>query len=122
MSINPEHADKIFAGTKLFEFRKAVPKNAQVKTIVVYSTRPVGKVIGEFDIDEIIAATPDSLWRKTRFASGISKKFFNAYFRNRSTAFAIGVRAPRLYAKPILLRTLIGDAPPPQSFRYLAAT
>lgn len=120
LSINPEHADKIFNGTKKFEFRKAVPKSP-VTTVVVYSTMPVGRVIGEFEIGEIISAKPEQLWKKTRSASGISKQFFSSYFANRSRAFAISVRSAQLYEKPIALSDLIGSAPPPQSFRYLSA-
>jgi predicted transcriptional regulator len=120
LSINPEHANKIFAGTKKFEFRKAVPKNP-VTTVVVYSTMPVGKVIGEFQIGEILSANPEKLWRKTKSASGISKKFFSSYFENRSRAFAISVCDPLLYEHPVDLSDLIGSSPPPQSFRYLEA-
>ena len=54
LSIKPEYAEKIFEGTKKYEFRRSVFKNRNVKTVVVYASSPVQKVIGEFDIEHII--------------------------------------------------------------------
>ena len=48
LSIKPEFAEKIFAGTKKYEFRKSIFKNANVKRIVVYASYPVQMVICEF--------------------------------------------------------------------------
>ena len=50
LSIKPEFAFKIFDGSKKFEFRKAIFKNNNVKSIIVYASSPVQKVIGEFEI------------------------------------------------------------------------
>ena len=36
LSIKPEFADKIFNGTKKYEFRKSIFKNKDVDTVVVY--------------------------------------------------------------------------------------
>jgi len=54
LSIKPEYAFKIFNGTKLFEFRKAIFKNPAVKKVIVYASSPVQRVIGEFEIDETL--------------------------------------------------------------------
>jgi predicted transcriptional regulator len=35
LSIKPEFADKIFEGTKLFEFRRSIFKNEKIKKVVV---------------------------------------------------------------------------------------
>ena len=56
LSIKPEFVSKIFTGEKIFEYRKAVFKRPMVKTVVIYSTMPVGKIVGEFEIEEIIVA------------------------------------------------------------------
>jgi predicted transcriptional regulator len=65
LSIKPEFAYKIFEGTKKFEFRKAIFKNSKIKSVVVYASSPVQKVIGEFEIDEILNDEPNKLWEKT---------------------------------------------------------
>ena len=53
LSIKPEFAEKIFDGTKKFEFRKSIFKNTDVQTVIVYASSPVQQVIGEFTIDSI---------------------------------------------------------------------
>ena len=46
LSIKPEFANKIFEGTKKYEFRRAIFKNPNIKKVVVYSSSPVKKIIG----------------------------------------------------------------------------
>ena len=53
LSIKPEFANKIFNGTKKFEFRRTLFKNKEIKMIIVYASAPISKVIGEFEIDRI---------------------------------------------------------------------
>ncbi len=119
LSIKPEYADRIFDGSKRFEFRKKVFRN-QVTTVVVYATLPVGKVIGEFTISEIIESEPSKVWRKTKGFSGISKSNFEEYFTGRSKAFAIGVQDPKLYKQSMSLRDVHPRGIAPQSFYYLS--
>lgn len=46
MSIKPEFADKIFDGSKRYEFRRMIFKQPAVKKVVVYASAPVQMVIG----------------------------------------------------------------------------
>lgn len=119
LSIKPEYAESILQGNKRFEFRKTIFRNKNVKTVVIYATMPIGKVIGEFDIDEIISSEPSALWDVTKKYAGISKCFFDEYFSKKSTAFAIAVKNPRRYKDPVLLTDIVPGAVPPQSFRYI---
>lgn len=119
LSIKPEYAEKIFSGLKQFEFRKAVFRNPAVKTVVLYATKPVGKVLGEFDIEEILAETPNTLWSMTSKFAGIPRQFFNEYFRGRQTAYAIRVREARRYDTPLTLGAFLDNGVAPQSFCYI---
>jgi predicted transcriptional regulator len=119
LSIKPEHAERIFNGSKRFEFRKAIFKNDEVKTVVVYATMPVGRVIGEFTVGEIIENRPSEVWRKTKNYSGITRNFFDEYFTGRAKAFAIEVHNPRLYKKSLNLADVHPSGVAPQSFCYL---
>lgn len=119
LSIKPEFAEKILQGEKRFEFRKVIPKNQQVKTVVIYATKPVGKVVGEFDIDHIISETPHKVWSITAKAAGISKSFFDDYFHGRETAHAIKVGVVNRYETPVDLNTVLANGVAPQSFCYL---
>ena len=80
---------------------------------------PVGKVVGEFDFDEVLSDSPSAIWNETRNFSGITKHFFNSYFNGRKTAHAIKVREARRYTTPILLSELVPGGNAPQSYRYL---
>jgi len=118
-SIKPEYAEKILNGTKRFEYRKAIPRDESVRTIVIYATMPVGKVIGEFEVGDVFREKPKDLWRRTKYASGITREFFDSYFDGHEQATAIAVRSPKRYATPKTLKDVSGSVTPPQSFRYL---
>ncbi|MGJ0484714.1 MAG: ASCH domain-containing protein [Methylomicrobium sp.] len=64
-SIKPEYVEKIFSGEKLYEYRKTIFKN-NVKKIVIYCTKPVGKIVGEFEVDDVLADCPKSIWKKQK--------------------------------------------------------
>lgn len=119
LSIKPEYAEKILNGTKRFEYRKAIPRNQSVRTIVIYATMPVGKVVGEFEVGGVLRDKPSVLWSRTKEASGITRAFFDSYFSGRSEASAIAVNKPTRYAKPLELKAVSGSVTPPQSFQYL---
>lgn len=48
----PQFVDKIRRGEKKFEFRRVLPKHQEVDTIIVYASKPVGKVVGEMIIGD----------------------------------------------------------------------
>ncbi len=118
LSIKPEFANKIFDGEKKYEFRKSIFRNQEVKKIVVYSSSPVQKIIGEFEIDYILNEEPSALWRITSEHSGISKDRFFEYFQDKSCGYAIKIKNAKLYKAPKSIEEL--NLHPPQSFCYLA--
>lgn len=119
LSIKPEHAENILAGTKRFEFRKAIFKNPNVKTVVIYATKPVGMVIGEFEVEHILSDRPSRIWAETGPFAGISRAFFREYFSGRHMAHAIGVRNATRYPEPQSLRAILQHGIAPQSFCYV---
>lgn len=120
LSIKPEYANQILEGKKLFEFRKSVFKKIGVKTIVIYATMPIGKIIGEFEVSEIMSGHPSEVWEATAKYSGITLPFFNNYFNGRKTAHAIKVKNPVRYETPIELTNVLKSGVAPQSFCYLS--
>ncbi|MEI7347276.1 ASCH domain-containing protein [Dickeya chrysanthemi] len=119
LSIKPEYAESILEGKKKYEFRKNIFRNKDVKTVVIYATMPIGKVVGEFEVGEILSSPPIDLWKATRKYAGISRDFFDEYFSKREKGFAISVKNPKRYNTPMHLDELIPGAFPPQSFRYI---
>lgn len=118
LSIKPEFADKIFSGEKKFEFRRAIFKNEAVKTVLVYASSPVQKVIGEFEIETILKNDPESLWNSTSDFAGISRDYFMNYFANKDYGFAIKIKKTRKYKIPKCIKKDFNSFPP-QSFLYL---
>ncbi|WP_301009142.1 MULTISPECIES: ASCH domain-containing protein, partial [Helicobacter] len=100
LSIKPEFAEAIFNGKKKFEYRKVIFKE-KVKYIQVYVTKPVGKIIGEFEIGEIVKDNPIKVWEKTRRYSGIKKSLYMQYFQDRRIAYAIKIKKINKYKEPL---------------------
>lgn len=120
LSIKPEFVERIFSGEKRFEFRKSLFKRDDVTAVVVYATQPVGRIVGEFEIAEILTDTPEALWRRTSHASGISKSFFDSYFEGRDRAHAIAIGNFRRFEKEIEPSELFADFNAPQGYQYLS--
>ena len=91
LSIKPEFVEQIFAGTKKYEFRKSLFRRSDVKYVVIYASSPVKRVVGEFEIDDILSDDVNSLWERTKKHSGITKTFYKSYFQNKKTANAIQI-------------------------------
>jgi predicted transcriptional regulator len=117
LSIKPHYADAIFRGDKRFEFRRAIFRSP-VETVVVYTSSPVSRVVGEFDIKGIITDKVERLWQRTRHSAGIDRTKFLSYFSGRSIGHAIVIGSVRRYPKALDLSSNFGIRPP-QSFTYL---
>lgn len=118
LSIKPKYAELIFNGTKKFEYRRAIFKCSGVKTVVVYASSPVKKVIGEFQIGSILNLNLKNLWKSTKEHGGIEEECFYQYFENKKKGYAIKINKTTKYKKPLCLRNDF-DLSPPQSFLYL---
>ena len=119
LSIDPEHVENILAGIKTYEFRKVASRRAPTR-IVIYSTAPVSLVVGEVEVLGVLGGSPEEIWETTAKGSGISKEFFDYYYRGRSRAIAYRLGKVTRYPRPQKL-TDIGVASAPQSFVYLPA-
>ncbi len=121
LSIKPEYAEKILDGSKKFEFRKGIFKNEKITTVVIYATMPIGKIVGEFQVDSVLSGRPDDVWAETKKFAGITKEFFDMYYEGREKAFAIKIGSVDKFDAPLPLSALGSNITPPQSYRYLLA-
>jgi len=118
MSIKPDFAFKIFDGSKRFEFRRSIFKNRDIKQVIVYASSPVGKIIGEFEIEDILHDKLPILLSKTRNYSGTNEESLRKYFSGKSKGYAIQIKNAQLYDEPKPLDSL-GVSTAPQSFMYV---
>lgn len=118
MSIKPEYANKIFSGSKLFEFRKTGFAKPVTK-VIVYSSSPQKKIIGCFSIREIIQDNPKNIWNKCKNAAGIRKQEFFKYYCNSKQAVCIAISEVIRFDKEYNPYDFWPDFTAPQSYRYL---
>lgn len=118
LSIKPEYVEKIFAGIKKYEFRKSLFRRSDVKYVVIYASAPVKRVVGEFEIDDILSDDVDVVWDKTKKYSGITKAFYKSYFQNKKTANAIQIGRIKKYENSKSLSDY-NILQAPQSFCYI---
>ena len=117
ISINPEHVENIFNGSKKYEYRKFRCKQ-DIDKIIIYSTYPIMKVVGEAKVEEILEDSPDNIWEETKKYSGIDLKFYQKYFKDRSKAIAYKLTNIKKYNDPKELSSY-GIKTAPQSFIYV---
>jgi len=117
ISINPEHVENIFNGSKKYEYRKVKCKK-EIEKIIIYSTYPVKKVVGEATVEEILEDSPEVIWNETKDASGIDLNFYEEYFKDRKIAVAYKLNNIKKYDKPKSLLNY-GIKSAPQSYVYV---
>lgn len=119
LSIKPEFVEEIISGKKKYEYRKRIFKRNDISSVVVYATKPYGKIVGEFEIENILTDDPENIWKQTKEFSGITKSYFNSYFEGREEGFAIQIKDFREYDSPLELEEFDKELKaPPQSFCY----
>lgn len=119
LSIKPEFAEKIFNGLKKYEFRRTLFKRKDIKTVFVYASSPIKKVIGEFEIESILTDEIKQLWNKTKDYSGIDEKFYLSYFSGKKKGYALKIKKATKYKNRYDIKKYFGVSPP-QSFVYIS--
>ena len=119
LSIKPEFAELILTGQKRYEFRRVCFRNPHVRSVLIYATLPIGKVIGQFDIEEVISDSPSKVWRRTKSFAGVTQSLFTNYFSGKAMAHALAVCNAKSFARPRDLRDIIPSGIAPQSFCYV---
>lgn len=117
ISINPEYVEKIFDGSKKYEYRKIECKQ-EINKIIIYSTHPIMKVVGEAKVEEVLVDSPERIWEQTEEYSGVDHKFFKKYYENKSKAIAYKLSNIKKYRTPKELSSY-GVQSAPQSFMYV---
>ncbi len=75
------------------------------------------KVVADAEIVEMLALDPKSLWGETKEYTGITKKLFDEYFKDRKVACAYKLGKIKVYDEPKDLAEF-GLKSAPQSFAY----
>lgn len=97
MSIKPKYVEEILDKKKLFEFRRSVFDADNVEKVVIYASSPIKKIVAEFDVNDIISGTPQTIWDRCKNNAGIDRDSFMEYFSDKDTAFSIVIDNLKVY-------------------------
>lgn len=117
ISIKPEYVSLIMNGDKLYEYRKVACRK-RVDKMLIYSSSPVSKIVGEAEIDSVLIDTPTNIWEKTSKYAGIDQKTFKDYYSGKKSAVAYRFSKVLQYDTPKALDDY-GIKTAPQSFYYI---
>jgi predicted transcriptional regulator len=118
ISIKPIYTDLILNGEKKYEFRKH-NFTKPINKVLIYSTKPIGKIVGYFTIDKVIKNTPSKIWAICHEFAGVSENDFINYFEGFKNAYAIQIKNVFKLLNPILPNDLIEGFKAPRSFLYI---
>ena len=118
LPINKKFTDLIFAGKKLYVYRRIVP-NRKVDKVYVYETHGSGMIVGEFDVKEIIYwDNVRTMWKETKIFGGMPYKFFKRYFNGAVDGYTYVIENPVRYEEPKTLSDM-GLKAHPQNFVWI---
>ena len=118
LSIKPKYAHKILEGKKTYELRKNIFKNSEIKTVLIYASAPISKIIGEFQIDNIVHLELEELWNTVKEKAEVDRDFFDEYFETKAKGYAIRIKDVKKYKNSIDISEKYGIKAP-QSFAYV---
>lgn len=117
LPIHSEHAQNIYSGKKLYEYRTRRPAQ-EVGCILLYETGGVGAITGAALTDKVLEGSPDEIWEITKSRAGISRDYFHGYFSGRNKAYAYAISEAIPFAESLSLNDF-GIQRAPQSFQYI---
>jgi type I restriction enzyme S subunit len=119
LSIKPKYVKSIIECEKRYEFRKRIFKNREITRIFIYSSSPVKKIVGTFEIGGILEDHPVDLWDNVKEYAGINTHDFFSYFKGKSRAFAIKIQNLQEFNDLIDPYETMPGFVPPQSYCYM---
>jgi predicted transcriptional regulator len=88
----------------------------------VYASPPSQTLAGELIIKNIVEGTPQELWDRISAVSGVSKEFFDYYYKDHSTAVGLIIDRAVEYTNKISLDEIKQAHPefsPPKNYFYI---
>ena len=79
IAIRPRFAESIMKGQKRVEFRK-VRFREKISHMVIYASKPTQRILGYFQVPNIEEDSPENLWARYHYVSGMSYDEFIDYY------------------------------------------
>jgi predicted transcriptional regulator len=122
MSIEPKWAEQILEGSKKWEYKKYC-SIAQGTRIIIYATKPVQALVGEFTVGERLEKPVDELITQTIHETKHTKEEILNYFNGVQIGSALRVVNPKRYKKVKLeeIRKKLPGFRPPMKYKSITA-
>ena len=117
MSIKLKYATQILNGAKTVEYRKNRFRRQNGEAIVIYTTSPIMKVIGEVKLVGMLEDRPEIIWKKICHSGGINKMAYDDYFKGKDKAIAYMLGKVEKYENELKISDFHIHVPP-QSYVY----
>lgn len=118
LSIKPCYVKEIINGNKKYEFRKFKPLK-KIKNVYIYETRPIKKIVGYFECNNIISGDKYGIWDEFKQYGSISEKDYFEYYNNSLKAYAFKIDNFVLFKQYIDPYKIFDKFTAPQSYRYI---
>ncbi|UXN26572.1 ASCH domain-containing protein [Curtobacterium flaccumfaciens] len=121
LSVRPQYAHALLAGTKTAEVRRRFPDLDAGTILFVYSSSPERKVIGTLRLKAVHQLHPTTVWQRFKRMIGIDQAYLDDYLRGASNAAIVEVDEPQQWSETVTLQQLRDHLglEPAQSYRYL---
>jgi predicted transcriptional regulator len=122
LSVRPQYAESILAGTKNAEIRRQRPGVAPGTPVIIYATKPLAAVIGTARIDCVQAGSPADLWNQYGCRMDVTEPDYANYLHDVNTAYVLLLSQARRLPAPLGLDEMRQTAAfrPPRSYRYMS--
>ena len=118
LSIKSPFAQAIYAGLKIAEFRRLVPKRGIPGCALIYETKPKGMVTGAVFIERAIEVPPGGA-RDIAGPHDAFTGFYDDYLAGARQPCALKLSKTVVFDEPQDLTALTGLAVAPQSYAYV---
>ena len=85
----------------------------------MYETAPNKKIVGFFDVQEIVHNSPDNIWYRFSECAGVTREEYQKYYDSSNQGYAIVFSDFKELLTPVDPGTVAQNFRPPQSFCYL---
>lgn len=122
ISIRTRFVRLILSGAKTYELRKRVPKSAEGRSLLVYSSGEDKAITAYGTISQVISGTPEEIWANYAEHLGVTSEEYLDYFRDSEIGYALKLENISPSRRPLPLSELREQhgLEPPQSWRYLS--
>lgn len=117
LPIKEKYSNAILSNEKTFEIRRKAP-NRVFNSILIYTTAPISKIVGEARVCKIHKLPLKDLWKLTEGKNELTKKEFYNYFEGQDYGYAYEINKTKKFSKPISLDHY-GIKSAPQHFKYI---